>query len=43
MGYIAYIAEPLGKPKNIGVDSLSLLQVIFPTQESSNQVLLHCR
>ena len=24
--------EPLGKPKNTGVGSLSLLQVIFPTQ-----------
>ena len=35
-------AEPQGKPKNIGVGSLSLLQWIFPTQES-NQGLLHCR
>ena len=35
-------AEPQGKPKNIGVGSLSLLQPIFPTQES-NQGLLHCR
>ena len=35
-------AEPQGKPKNIGVGSLSLLQGIFPTQES-NQGLLHCR
>ena len=35
-------AEPPGKPKNIGVDNLSLLQQIFPTQES-NQGLLHCR
>ena len=35
-------AEPPGKPKNIGVDSLSLLQWIFPTQEL-NQGLLHCR
>ena len=35
-------AEPQGKPKNIGVGSLSLLQQIFPTQES-NQGLLHCR
>ena len=26
-------AEPLGKPKNIGLDSLSLLQWIFLTQE----------
>ena len=31
-----------GKPKNTGVGSLSLLQGIFPTQES-NQGLLHCR
>ena len=35
-------AEPQGKPKNTGVDSLALLQWIFPTQES-NQILLHCR
>ena len=35
-------AEPQEKPKNIGVGSLSLLQWIFPTQES-NQGLLHCR
>ena len=35
-------AEPLEKPKNTGVGSLSLLQQIFPTQES-NQDLLHCR
>ena len=34
-------AEPQGKPKNTGVDSLSLLQRIFPTQEL-NQGLLHC-
>ena len=34
--------EPPGKPKNTGVDSLSLLQEIFPTQES-NQGFLHCR
>ena len=27
------IAEPQGKPKNTGVDSLSLLQWIFLTQE----------
>ena len=31
-----------GKPKNTGVDSLSLLQGIFPTQEL-NLGLLHCR
>ena len=30
------------KPKNTRVDSLSLLQGIFPTQEL-NQGLLHCR
>ena len=34
--------EPLGKPKNTGVGSLSLLQQIFLTQES-NWGLLHCR
>ena len=34
-------AEPQGKPENTGVGSLSLLQGIFPTQES-NQGLLHC-
>ena len=39
-------AEPQGKPKNIGVGTLSLLQQIFLTQESnqgSNPGLLHCR
>ena len=36
------LSEPPGKPKNTGVGSLSLLQGIFPTQES-NQCLLHCR
>ena len=35
-------SEPLGKPKNTGVCSLSLLQGIFPTQEW-NLSLLHCR
>ena len=35
-------AEPLGKSKNSGVGSLSLLQQIFLTQES-NWGLLHCR
>ena len=35
-------AEPPEKPKNTGMGSLSLLQQIFPTQES-NQGLLHCR
>ena len=34
-------AEPQGKPKNTGVDSLSLLQGIFLTQEL-NRGLLHC-
>ena len=34
--------EPQGKPKNIRVGSLSLLQEIFLTQES-NWGLLHCR
>ena len=36
------LSEPPEKPKNTGVDSLSLLQGIFPTQES-NQGLLHYR
>ena len=36
------LAEPPGKPKNTGVVSLSLLQGIFPTQESY-QGLLYCR
>ena len=35
-------SEPPGKPMNTGMDSLSLLQGIFPTQES-NQGPLHCR
>ena len=35
-------AEPQGKPKNTGMGSLSLLQWIFPTQES-NRGLLCCR
>ena len=35
-------AELPGKPKNTGVGSLSLLQGIFPPQES-NQGLWHCR
>ena len=35
-------AEPPGKPKNIRLGSLSLLQGIFPTQES-NRGLLRCR
>ena len=34
--------EPPGKPKNTGLGSLSLLQGIFPTQESY-WGLLHCR
>ena len=38
------LSEPPGKPKNTGVGSLSLLQEIFPTQESeSDWGLLHCR
>ena len=36
------VSEPPGKPKNIAVGSLSILQGNFPTQES-NQDLLHCR
>ena len=35
-------SEPPKKPKNTGVGSLSLLQGIFPTQDS-NWGLLHCR
>ena len=35
-------SESPGNPKNTGVGSLSLLQGIFPTQES-NWGLLHCR
>ena len=35
-------AEPQEKPKNTGVDSLSILQRIFLTQEL-NWGLLHCR
>ena len=35
-------SEPSGKPQNTAVGSLSLLQGIFPTQES-NRILLHCR
>ena len=35
-------AEPPGKAKNTGMGSRSLLQWIFPTQES-NQGLLRCR
>ena len=41
------LSEPWGKPKNIGVDSLSLLQGNFPNSRGSSQVsnwsLLHCR
>ena len=33
--------DPPGKPQNTGAGSLSLLQWIFPTQES-NRGLLHC-
>ena len=29
------LAEPQGKPKNTGVGSLSLPQLIFPTEEST--------
>ena len=36
------LSEPPRKPRNTGVGSLSLLQRIFPTQES-NRGLLHCR
>ena len=36
------LSEPPGKPKNTGVDSLSLFQGNFPTQES-NRDLRHCK
>ena len=39
---VSLLSEPPGKSKNTGVGSLSLLQGIFPTQES-NWGLLHCR
>ena len=44
VSYIAdsWPAEPQGKPKNIGLDSQSLLQWIFSTEEL-NSGLLHCR
>ena len=32
-------SEPAGKPKNTGVGSLSLLQGIFPTQDSNQDLL----
>ena len=35
-------SKPPGKPKNVGMGSLSLLQSIFLAQES-NHGLLHCR
>ena len=35
-------SDPPRKPKNTGVNSLSLLQENFPTQQS-NWALLHCR
>ena len=38
----SFPAKPQGKPKNTGVGDLSLLQQIFQTQES-NQNLLQCR
>ena len=41
-GFPALPSEPPGKPKNTEVGSLSLLQVIFLTQEL-NRGLLHCR
>ena len=37
-----FTGRAIGKTKNTGVGSLSLLQQIFPTQES-NQGLPHCR
>ena len=41
-GRFFFPVEPQGKAKNTGVGSLSLLQRIFPTQES-NLGLQHCR
>ena len=38
----SFPSEPSGNPKNTRVESLSLLQGNFPTQES-NRGLLHCR
>ena len=38
----SFPAEPQGKPKNTGLNSLSLFKGICPSQES-NQDLLHCR
>ena len=38
-GWIFLPAEPQGKPKNTDVDSLSLLQGIFLTQESKRGLL----
>ena len=38
----ALVVEPQGKPENTRVGSLSLLQGIFPTQES-NLGLLYCK
>ena len=38
----SFTTEPPGMPKNTGMGSLSLLQGIFPTQVS-NQDILHCR
>ena len=35
-----FTTEPPGKPKNMGVDSLSLLQGIFPTQKSNQSPAL---
>ena len=40
--YLIYFNYIIGKPKNTGVGSLSLLQQIFLTKES-NCGLLHCK
>ena len=42
VGIVSLPTKPPGKPKKTGVDSLSLLQGIFLSQES-NHGLLHCR
>ena len=40
--YLIYFNYIIGKPKNTGAGSLSLLQQIFLTEES-NWGLLHCK
>ena len=40
--YVFIQAELLGKPKNTGIVNLSLIQWIFPTQESDWGLLIRC-